>query len=107
MKTAKQTVIEILKISHEARNSDMQMMLIYMILNGIFFTQEQKEIFRNLPFDFETLRRTRQVLQNDEKQLQATSGVKLKRMKKEARIREARAKHEWIFDPNSQSYKEI
>lgn len=105
--TSKQTVINILSTNPKARNDDRELYLTYFAMNGLNLTPEQQQAFRNLPFDMETIRRTRQVVQNDEKQLQANPFVQQARLKKEVKIREQRMKREWIFNPETQSYREV
>lgn len=107
MKTAKQYVIDILRVNPQARNDDRELFLAYFREHNLQLTQEQEAKFRTLPYDLETLRRSRQVVQNDENQLQATSGIKKKRLQKEGRIREARMTKQWIFHPETQSYSQV
>lgn len=106
MNTAKQLVIEILQENPRARNSDKEMYITYFRKIGIDLTKEQTQIFCEMPFDLETLRRTRQVIQNDEKRLEASEVIKKARRIKEADIREKRLKRQWIFNPDTQTYRE-
>lgn len=105
--TAKQTVINILSRNPQARNDDRELFLTYFEMNGLSLSPTQQQAFRNLPFDMETIRRTRQVVQNDEKQLLANPFVQKARLKKEVRIREQRIKREWIFNAETQIYREV
>lgn len=55
-------VKSILGYSHRARNSDKELWIIYAQKSGMNLTPEQVEVFRKMPAS-ETIRRTRQVLQ--------------------------------------------
>lgn len=59
-----QQVENILKVSREARNSDKELLIIYMQKFGMNLSEEQKDTFRNMP-STETIRRTRQQLQQE------------------------------------------
>lgn len=64
--TETERVEGILKASKQARNSDKELILIYMQKAGMDLDQRQLNIFRDLPA-FETLRRIRQKLQESGK----------------------------------------
>lgn len=55
-------VENILKVSQKARNSDLELWLIYAKKSGLSLSKEQEEVLREMP-SFETIRRTRQKLQ--------------------------------------------
>lgn len=55
-------VTNILKASHKARNSDVELLLIYFQKFGMNLTPEQEATFRKMP-SVETIRRTRQAIQ--------------------------------------------
>lgn len=59
-------VENILKASYAARNSDKDLLLIYMQKSGMNLTPSQIEVFRKLPA-FETITRVRRVLQEQGK----------------------------------------
>lgn len=105
--TSKDIVIRLLKRNTGARNSDMQLFLDYMQEMGMKLSPTQQWVFLHLPFDMETITRTRRVIQNDEKQLEATATVKKARLKKEIDIREKRLTRQWIFNPDSGKYREV
>lgn len=64
--TIQDRVENILKVSDKARNSDRELMLIYMQKSGMELTSKQMEVFRNMP-SMETIRRIRQKLQEQGK----------------------------------------
>lgn len=64
--TVTQRVENILRVSKDARNSDKELLIIYMQKSGMNLTPEQVEIFKNLPA-METIRRVRQNLQEQGK----------------------------------------
>ena len=59
-------VTNILKASYSARNSDKDLLLIYMQKSGMNLTPEQVKVFKELPA-FETITRVRRVLQEQGK----------------------------------------
>jgi len=63
--TIKQRIKRILQDSREARNSDTELWLIYAQQEDLRLTERQKDIIRDMP-SMETLRRTRQIIQNTE-----------------------------------------
>lgn len=65
MKTSER-VENILKASHKARNSDIELLIIYMQKSGMELTPKQIEIFRKLPA-METITRIRRNLQEQGK----------------------------------------
>lgn len=56
----------ILKASHAARNSDRELLIIYMQKFGLELSDKQQALFRKMP-STETIRRTRQALQEQGK----------------------------------------
>lgn len=62
--TTKQRVANILAVSREARNSDKELLIIFMQKMGMGLTPYQQDIFRKL--NMESIRRQRQILQHDE-----------------------------------------
>ena len=64
--TTAQRVENILKASKDARNSDKDMLIIYMQKSGMNLSQEQVKKFKELPA-FETLTRIRRKLQEEGK----------------------------------------
>lgn len=66
--TIKQRVEAILKVSRMARNSDTELQIIYMQKSGMNLTEQQQQVFRDLP-SMETIRRIRQKLQEEGKYL--------------------------------------
>lgn len=72
--TVKQRIKAILTVSHAARNSDKSLWLIYAQKSGMKLTEAQIEVFRDMP-SMETLRRTRQVIQNTEGSLRPDQEV--------------------------------
>lgn len=54
----------VLRASHAARNSDFELWLIYAAKSGLDLSENQIEVLRNMP-TFETIRRTRQKLQEN------------------------------------------
>ena len=64
--TITQRVENILKVSHQARNSDTELLIIYMQKAGMELTPRQVEVFKKLP-SMETIRRIRQKLQEQGK----------------------------------------
>ena len=61
-----QRVENILKVSKQARNSDKELLVIYMQKSGMELTPEQVAIFKEMP-STETVRRIRQKLQEQGK----------------------------------------
>lgn len=61
-----QQVENILKASREARNSDKELLIIYMQKFGMELTPKQIALFKKMP-STETIRRTRQQLQQEGK----------------------------------------
>lgn len=59
-------VTNILKASHMARNSDKQLMIIFMQKSGMNLSPQQIETFKRMP-SLETVRRTRQLIQEQGK----------------------------------------
>lgn len=59
-------VENILKASHKARNSDKELLIIYMQKFGLELTPRQVELFKEMP-STETIRRVRQQLQMEGK----------------------------------------
>ena len=66
--TVSERVENILRASHSARNSDLELWLIYAKKSGLNLTREQEEALRDMP-SFETIRRTRQKIQEQGKYL--------------------------------------
>lgn len=64
--TIKDRVENILKASHKARNSDVELLLIYLQKSGMELSEKQMDVFRKMP-SMETIRRTRQQLQEQGK----------------------------------------
>lgn len=62
--TVTQQVTNILQASRDARNSDRELIIIYMDKFGMELTEKQKLLFREMP-STETIRRIRQKLQED------------------------------------------
>lgn len=60
--TITQRISAILDHSKAARNSDTELLLIYMQKSGMDLSPKQIDVFRNMP-SFETIRRTRQKIQ--------------------------------------------
>lgn len=61
-----QRVSNILGASHAARNSDLELLIIYMQKSGMALSDEQIRTFKAMP-SMETIRRTRQKIQMDGK----------------------------------------
>ena len=61
-------VENILKVSQKARNSDLELWLIYAKKSGLSLSKEQEEVLREMP-SFETIRRSRQKIQEQGKYL--------------------------------------
>lgn len=59
--TLKERVQSILKYSRAARNSDVELQIIYLQKSGMNLTPEQMEVFRSL--NMESIRRERQTIQ--------------------------------------------
>lgn len=59
-------VENILKASHAARNSDKELLIIYMMKFGMGLTSRQIELFKKMP-SVETIRRSRQIIQEQGK----------------------------------------
>lgn len=78
--TVAQRVENILRVSQAARNSDRELIIIYMQKLGMELTPKQIEIFRHMP-SVETIRRTRQALQEQGK-YEADSTIKRERSHK-------------------------
>jgi hypothetical protein len=64
--TTTQRIEAILEHSRQARNSDIELWLIYAQKSGMNLTQHQIEVLRGMP-TFETIRRTRQKIQEQGK----------------------------------------
>lgn len=64
--TITQRVENILRFSRSARNSDVELQIIYMQKAGMSLSQQQIRVFKNLP-SMETIRRIRQKLQEQGK----------------------------------------
>lgn len=79
-------VMNILKASEKARNSDTELMLIYFYKSGMNLSPEQIELFRKLP-SMETIRRTRQLIQM-KGQFPPNPEVEKQRYKKFQKMRE-------------------
>ena len=62
--TIKQRVENILRASRQARNSDIELQIIYMQKSGMELTEKQIQTLKSLPA-METIRRIRQKLQED------------------------------------------
>jgi hypothetical protein len=84
-------VENILKVSQASRNSDAELLIIYMQKSGMELTPKQKEIFRTLP-SMETITRIRRQLQEQGK-YEATQEVQ------EARYEKFKEKQEEHSDP--------
>lgn len=85
MKVTEQ-VENILRVSSQARNSDRELIIIYMMKFGMNLTKEQIERFRKMP-SMETIRRVRQALQSQGK-YPASPEVEEKRYQKFKNVRE-------------------
>lgn len=59
-------VENIMKFSHAARNSDKELLVIYMQKFGLDLTPRQVELFKKMP-SVETIRRSRQIIQEQGK----------------------------------------
>lgn len=86
--TVTQRVENILKVSREARNSDVELLIIYMQKAGMDLTPHQIQVFKGLP-TMETIRRIRQKLQEQGKyeadeQVKGTRRVKSMEMQQNA-----------------------
>ena len=66
--TVHDRIENILRVSHKARNSDLELWLIYAKKSGLNLTREQEEVLRDMPI-FETIRRSRQKIQEQGKYL--------------------------------------
>jgi hypothetical protein len=60
--TTTECVENILRASHAARNSDFELWLVYAAKSGLELSERQISVLRDMP-SFETIRRTRQKLQ--------------------------------------------
>lgn len=89
--TVTERVENILKVSKNARNSDRELLIIYMQKSGMNLSDEQIKIFRKLP-SMETIRRIRQKLQENGKYL-ADKGVEEQRYNKFKQVKQ-NIKHE-------------
>ena len=78
-------VESILKNSHAARNSDKELLILYMQQFGLELGSKQVDLFRKMP-SVETIRRTRQVLQEHGK-YPADEKVEEERYKKYVQVR--------------------
>lgn len=78
-------VENILKVSHGARNSDRELLIIYMQKFGVNLSETQMAKIREMP-SFETIRRIRQKLQEEGK-YPASKEVDEARFKKHQRMR--------------------
>ena len=85
--TVAQRVENILQLSVKARNSDKELWIIYAQKSGMDLSQRQLDILRDMP-SFETLRRTRQSLQESGK-YRASEDVRRQRRIKSTLMREA------------------
>ena len=83
--TTKQRVANILAVSRSARNSDKELLIIYMQRSGMALTPHQQEIFRKL--NMESIRRQRQILQHDEGKYPADEVVDKARYDRFKRVR--------------------
>jgi hypothetical protein len=90
MKT-RDRVENILKVSQASRNSDTELLIIYMQKSGMELTPKQKEIFRTLP-SMETITRVRRQLQEQGK-YEATQEIQ------EARYQKMKEHQEEYGDP--------
>ena len=79
-------VENILKVSHAARNSDKDLIVIYMQKSGMELTPKQIKVFKEMP-STETIRRVRQQLQEQGK-YEADEEVNEMRYKKFKSVRE-------------------
>lgn len=84
--TIAERVENILKAVPQTRNSDKELLLIYMKKSGIKLTEQQEEIFKNIPA-FETITRVRRDLQEQGK-YEPTEEVKEERYQKFKNVRE-------------------
>lgn len=64
--TTKQRVENLLKFSRNARNSDIELLILYMQKSGMELTDRQIEVFKNMP-SAETITRIRRKLQEQGK----------------------------------------
>lgn len=78
--TIRQRVENILRVSQKARDSDKELLIIYMQKSGMELTKKQEEIFKKMP-SVETVRRIRQKLQEEGK-YPASDKVDAERFKK-------------------------
>lgn len=76
----------ILRVSQAARNSDKELLIIYMAKFGLGLTKEQEDKFRKMP-SVETIRRTRQALQEHGK-YPADPEVEEQRFEKYRRVKQ-------------------
>ena len=60
--TVHDRIVNILRVSHKARNSDLELWLIYAQNSGLNLSDKQIEVLKDMP-SFETIRRTRQKIQ--------------------------------------------
>lgn len=86
--TVKQRIKAILQASHKARNSDLELWLIYAAKSGLELSERQIEVIRSMP-SMETLRRTRQVIQNTEGSLRPDQSVLKQRHEKYVNMKQS------------------
>lgn len=84
--TVNQRIENILRVSRAARNSDKELWLIYAQKSGMMLSEAQQKIFRAMP-SFETIRRTRQKIQELGKYL-ADPAIEKQRYEKFKQVRE-------------------
>ena len=88
-------VEEVLKKYPETRNSDRQLYIRVFEKCGLVLTPEQRRVFFKMPVTFETIGRSRRIIQNKEKKYQAdTEVIKARQREKEAMHDEALSKEE-------------
>lgn len=85
--TITQRVTNIMKVSHQARNSDKELWIIYAQKSGLDLTAQQLDVLRAMP-EFETIRRVRQKIQQDG-MYEADPSIKAERKEKAELIRGA------------------
>ena len=83
--TVGQRIEAILGAMPDTRNSDAELWLVYAYKSGLGLSKEQERIFRDMP-SFETIRRTRQKLQEQGK-YPANDNVRTVRQAKAANVR--------------------
>lgn len=93
--TVKERIRAILSASRAARNSDLELWIIYANKSGMELTERQIKVLRDMP-SMETLRRTRQVIQNTEGTLRPDPEIDKARFAKYKEMKQVGA---WSGDP--------